>query len=595
MALSSFGWRMIGAFPGPDRLTDVCEYDGAVYVSAEGSYQVDGYVDGTGVEFIGINNCGVLTEYPETLRFRRSGVGWIPVVGSGMYVSLPVRQLELTRLGYVGVRQASWEGLADGQYVSEGMTDVAFAAVNWGLHVAVGAVAPATEGKCLYTLADGEWTDASPEGMTQIYCLESFGGHLYAAGQSELDEQVLLRYDGSEWLEIATVDHEIRDLAVVDGALRAICGSRVFELRNWTLEQVAAYGGDKGTGTGHVGNELLEMVRTPQGEPISAAGIGAQGIGELGGRAYVVSGLETQQLSWVDGHNLRPVAGWSAEDMALDAVATHHNRLWLFGDDGVGAPELASFDGRQFAAAEPGSWRVDRVREGDLAYAVGRYLQRMENGENVWWDGYGQVVLMSSDGVMLDSLAHECSDGLSDGESPELDSLAHECQEEDNPVRLDGVTHQCSDGEGDSPELESLAHECMINGGDPASAPALESVAHECESVDEAERLDSLTHECADEEQGPGETEEVVFFVLTLDSPGQMLRIVTGQPLSADWRAIVRYDDGGADVHAWSTYEQAPLNTDFSPQQTGIELRVGIIGPWAVDNAPDVHIQVRRD
>lgn len=586
--------RLTAVFEGPDRLTDAAVFQGRRFVGAEAS-GVGSNVRADGTS-IGIDGGGWETDDLASVALNAPAmVGdlWFNLADA----TLGLWQVERGARGCVATRLGSIADSVPGH----------IAIGPWPSYTAGYAVAhlwyqdtcPA-HGAAIWEVIDGELSDVGPEDMDECMALHVVGDWLYAAGRvaGELSEYGLWAYDGTDWYSWAEWDQSYgrpNDLWDVDGdvyigatgAYRHLIGSidetgdGVYVSRGCDVAGVATF--VSGTGAG-------ARIMDARGRLVAANVGEGSNVESLAGRGYVVNRRAAGQLalSRVDfpGRRLMDMAAWTGEDVPVELVR-YKNRLFACHDDGEGSPRVLGFDGSSVEFADAQTWRVDKAQSGDPVIAVGRLLQDLGG----LYYGVGQVVLETTDQVLLTELTHECADGT--GESPELGELRHECAREVGIVRLDSVTHECGDGNGDSPELGSVAHECMTWDGEGVT-PTLDSVEHEC-AGGEAVALDELVHECKDGVAGPGAGEAIVFVTATLDSPVRQMRIVTSEPLSGDWRAICRIDREALDVDAWESYEAAPLNANWTPTQEGTAVRVGIIGPWGEGREPGVCVNFLRE
>lgn len=585
--MAGIALSLLAAYAGPDRLVDCCVYEGRVFVAAGGGAEwAPGNMRVVGGQAIGIaGGAWWTTEADPRVQIDDRDV----LDQHALEINVP-RLSELVALGCVwrcvagryGYELQQAEGLGDGVYV----VWLGSGAPTGGMLCWIGPSAPATEGHAIYDVDDTAWSPTAPDGMVSCRALAVSGGVLWAAG-TRAGGYVLAAYDGTWFWQ--TESPELLSLWDVDGLIYGVGGAGCYRWKNWALEQVAGHTGFRGASAAGEpiwigGNNSLTWWR--DGDNVWGPGRRvtlsppARDIRRYAGRTYVVTDGE---LGWIDGARARSVVGW--DGAVLDNLTAYQNRLYAMGELD-GAPRMLEFGGARSCWVDAGRWRIARMVPGARTVAIGTPP-----------GGVGQVVLQTAWGVRLDDLASEWADGS--GASPRLDSMASEWSKgPDNRPRLDSMASEWADGTGASPQLDEIETAWSDGSGD--GRPELGAVTTEWQDIGgEGDggvvMLEGLATEWADAIAGPETGEYVVFVTDQFEGAVTGVRLVLDEPLSVEWRAMLRLDREALAVDAWDSYEALPVNVSHVPEQTGSDLRIAIIGPWADVRCPGIRVQVRTD
>lgn len=579
--MAGIALSMLAAYAGPDRLVDSCVYEGRVFAAAGAGAGGDSSAatrvqPGTGYRMIGIGSNWLHVDSPDTV------VHWDPRWGDLTLAGVSVAELAtygyarrcaLGRYGYaledVAVVTAGPYGLGEGAWTEP-------------LGVWVGGSPPAGTGYAVLEEIAGEMVPVGPAGLLSCRSLLSHDGLLLAIGATAgTATDALYCYDGSTWRVLSDIAHGIQHLFAVDGVLHGVGATGCYRWHNWQWELVATGAGLRGVDAAGIAWWVGGALSAHSGRAMTAALPSAgHDIARYGGRTYVVA---AGGLVWLDDARGRNVLTWDGPE--LDNLVVHQNLLYALGELD-GAPMMLEFGGVRAGWVDAGRWRVSRVAPGTRPVGIGTLP-----------GGMGQVVLQVGRGVRLDDLAHEWADGS--GASPQLDALGTEWSKgPDNRPRLDSVAHQWSDGSGVSPQLDSVETSWSDGSGD--GRPELGAVTTEWQDIGgEGEggvvMLEALATEWADAIAGPETGEYVVFVTDQFEGAVTGVRVVLDEPLGTDWRAMLRLDREGLAVDAWDSYETLPVNVSHVPEQTGTDLRIAIIGPWADVRCPGIRVQVRTD
>lgn len=579
------GLRMVAAYPGPGTLGASARFQGRRYVGVGETvktYTSDSLQTGdAGKTVVRLGSDEWWTDDPDP-SIRSVGLGGLSEIGAtGLRMSEhQVWEVALGPQGYVrgDAAEAGGGGFAEGHYRVRGVQE---------LDVWIGEALPAAYGEPLQDVTEGAPAALSGHGLQWITGMCVSGDRLWVTGEDAGGVAKVMGWDGADWIE-AVGAPDLLWVWDVAGVLHG-CGVRgCWKMANWQWEALS-WGGQGGAfgiaadGKARwIGSAVAGWTVYYPEAPVVIAGGTRFGLIGRGGRAYVVQdsqgglyGEPHQELAWIDGAQARGLVKWRKSGATLDNLALWANRLWGFGVNADGTPVRLRLSSGTANIEEMGPWRIDQA-QGDPMLAIGRLrgLVTAPTGGT----GIGQVVLEASGEVMLHSLTHEASDGT--GETPELQELRHEAVLVPTPpVQLDSIAHEASDGTGDTPELWEIVHEGRDGTGD---TPELWEIVHEAIEIPATGTvaLRELIHEAAQGIPGPGVGEYVRFHRCQARGNVDMVRIALSEPLSEDWRAIIRLDRQGMDVDAWDTYEDCPLMANHSPAQTGSYLEVGIIGPW---------------
>jgi len=587
-------WRLVASYPGPDWLVQSALYDGKRFACCV--VEVPGEPGIIGGIALAPKHCQTLEHDP---MIWEDFVG-IAAFGSrrgraramSEFIWRPV--LEGPRGFYAGEVYTPGEGgFPDGHWVGGDVGKLI-------AHVWIGA-APEAAGFALYDVTDGSWTPVAQDAMASATGMCVAGGYLWVAGRGEEGGGALLRYDGTDWVELLP-GVRVEALFEAGGELHGLNSDGCFVWRDWSWQQIAVGGGQMGCEVDGKAAWLLEGSNAMASggelyrEGMLAISAGdARGLAGYLGRAWTLV-EDGSRLAWADGAGLRKIVRWEAEEARLDCLARYRNWLWAFGETGgevaLGGALLPTAEAKALAFGtsagfvEAGPWRVDvptTVGDGEGLIAVGRLVR----------EGVGQVVIEASDDVRLDSIVDEASSGT--GETARLDEVRDEWRvaEPASPT-LDELTDEASSGTGDSAELDSITDEASSGSGESAS---LDSLSDAWEVFAGADAAAGSLDEIADEFSwlpGPVAGEMVRFYVKDAGAPVAMVRVAIAGMLGGDWRALARVGDDLDAFNAWGTYEEVELGANHAMGMVGNVLRVAVVRKEGVTGTPLVEIGYRR-